>query len=74
MLAEQGKIGDLVKQQMQPSRKRPAPTPATPRGSRFVCKVTKIKNSLKLQAADDFSLWCSRAIRMHSKIVEQYGD
>lgn len=43
MLAEQGKIGDLVKQQMQPSRKRPAPTPATPRGSRFVCKVTKVE-------------------------------
>ncbi|XP_066957910.1 ubiquitin carboxyl-terminal hydrolase calypso isoform X2 [Macrobrachium rosenbergii] len=33
MLTEQGKLGDLVKQQLQPSRKRPAPTPANSRGS-----------------------------------------
>lgn len=45
MLAEQGKIGDLVKQQMQPSRKRPAPTPATPRGSRPPLKKTESKSS-----------------------------
>ncbi|KAG0722136.1 Ubiquitin carboxyl-terminal hydrolase BAP1 [Chionoecetes opilio] len=32
MLAEQGKISDLVKEQLQPSRKRPAPPPSTPRG------------------------------------------
>ncbi|MPC12413.1 Ubiquitin carboxyl-terminal hydrolase BAP1 [Portunus trituberculatus] len=31
MLAEQGKISDLVKEQLQPSRKRPAPAPSTPR-------------------------------------------
>lgn len=32
MLAEQGKISDLVKEQLQPSRKRPPPAPSTPRG------------------------------------------
>ncbi|XP_068245724.1 ubiquitin carboxyl-terminal hydrolase calypso isoform X2 [Palaemon carinicauda] len=33
MLTEQGKLSDLVKQQLQPSRKRPAPAPANSRGS-----------------------------------------
>lgn len=32
MLAEQGKMSDLVKEQLQPSRKRPPPAPSTPRG------------------------------------------
>ncbi|XP_045600724.1 ubiquitin carboxyl-terminal hydrolase calypso isoform X1 [Procambarus clarkii] len=45
MLAEQGKMGDLVKQQLQPSRKRPAPAPTTPRGSKTSLKKTESKTS-----------------------------
>nr|XP_053632716.1 ubiquitin carboxyl-terminal hydrolase calypso-like isoform X3 [Cherax quadricarinatus] len=45
MLAEQGKMGDLVKQQLQPSRKRPAPAPATPRGSKASLKKSDSKAS-----------------------------
>ncbi|KAG7153803.1 Ubiquitin carboxyl-terminal hydrolase calypso-like 1 [Homarus americanus] len=45
MLAEQGKMGDLVKQQLQPPRKRPAPAPTTPRGSKASLKKTESKTS-----------------------------
>ncbi|KAK7063225.1 Ubiquitin carboxyl-terminal hydrolase bap1 [Halocaridina rubra] len=36
MLTEQGKLGDLVKQQLQPTRKRPAPTPTNNRASKVM--------------------------------------
>ncbi|XP_050728107.1 ubiquitin carboxyl-terminal hydrolase calypso-like isoform X2 [Eriocheir sinensis] len=44
MLAEQGKMSDLVKEQLQPSRKRPPPAPSTPRGPKAPLKKTESKS------------------------------
>ncbi|XP_071545074.1 ubiquitin carboxyl-terminal hydrolase calypso isoform X2 [Panulirus ornatus] len=45
MLAEQGKMGDLMKQQLQPTRKRPASAPTTSRGPKVNLKKTESKAS-----------------------------
>ncbi|RXG70312.1 Ubiquitin carboxyl-terminal hydrolase calypso [Armadillidium vulgare] len=43
MLAEQGKLGDLVKEQLQPSRKRPAPQVANSRAKNTATKRSDSK-------------------------------
>lgn len=45
MLAEQGKLGDLVKVQLQPQRKRPAPSPAIAKSNKSGSKSNKTSQS-----------------------------
>ncbi|CAL4088782.1 unnamed protein product, partial [Meganyctiphanes norvegica] len=45
MLAEQGKLGDLVKMQLQPQRKRTAPSPAPSKSNKSGSKSVKTSQS-----------------------------